>query len=425
MKRIIGLLLFLGLSLAQQTTTITFYFPVGVAGPLARYIESYIHEFEEQNPSIKVETIFGGDYNQNQAKVLAAIKAGNPPDVAILLSQQLRTLVALHAVVPISPYLKQDPRLKKEIEDIFPAFMLNSVLNGEIYSVPFQRSTPILFYNKEAFRQAGLNPNDPPTTWSQLIEDAKKLTLRDAQGNVVRYGVEIPTEDHSTWLLEALTIEAGGLLYDPKSNGCRVLINSKPVQEGIQFKADLARKYHVSPEGIISWNTAPGDFVAGKVAMIYHSTGSLSYIREHAHFPFGTAFLPKKVRYGVPTGGGNLYLIQGADPAKRQAALKLIEFLVSAPIQARWSIDSGYTAVRRASWQLPLLKEYAARWPQVLTALRQLPYAKAELPVYNLQRIKDIVARAEQSVVLSEANVIQATELAQQEADQALQPYCH
>ncbi|GAA5335242.1 ABC transporter substrate-binding protein [Thermus hydrothermalis] len=421
--KIAGLWVLLGIGLAQSTT-ITFYYPVGVAGPLARFIEGYVREFEAKNPDIRVNTVFGGNYEENQAKVVAAIKAGNPPDTAILLSQQLYTLLSLDAIEPLDAYIARDPELKQAVNDFFPAFMMNSTLDGKVYSLPFQRSTPILYYNKEAFREAGLDPEKPPATWDELVEYAKRLTKRDAQGRIVRYGVAIPTEDRSTWLLEALTIQAGGLLYDPAGKGCKVLVDTEPVRKGMQFKADLARKHGVSPEGVVAWGTTPGDFTAGKVAMIYHSTGSLGFIRTNARFPFGTAFLPKLVRYGTPTGGANFYLFKGSDPKKREATLRFIKFMTSPELQARWALDSGYVAARRSSWNLPIMQRYLQEWPQAKTARDQLAYARAELPVYNLQQVKDIIAEAEQAVVLGRKDVREATKEAQRRVEEALRPFC-
>lgn len=112
--RIVGLWVLLGIGLAQSTT-ITFYYPVGVAGPLARFIEGYVQEFEAKNPDIKVNTVFGGNYEENQAKVVAAIRAGNPPDTAILLSQQLYTLLAMDAIEPFDAYIAKDPELKGRV----------------------------------------------------------------------------------------------------------------------------------------------------------------------------------------------------------------------------------------------------------------------------------------------------------------------
>ncbi|MEN9202786.1 MAG: ABC transporter substrate-binding protein [Thermostichus sp. DG_1_6_bins_120] len=403
-----------------QTTTITFYYPVGVAGPLARFIETYVEEFEAQHPDINVETVFGGNYVENQSKIVAAQRAGTPPDVAILLSQELRTLISLDVVESMQPLIDADPEGEAMIADFFPAFLLNSTLDGEVWSIPFQRSTPVLYYNKEAFVEAGLDPDSPPTTWEELIKYAKKLTQRDAQGRVTRYGIAIPTGDRSTWLTEALVMQAGGSLYDPNSDGKVVTIDTPAMRAAMQYVYDLQHTHEVSPKGVIAWGTVPNDFAAGNVAMIYHSTGSLGFIRQNADFEFGTAFLPANKQYGVPTGGGNFYLLKGSDPAKREAVWTFTKWMTSPELLARWSIDSGYVAPRISSWELPTMKEYVAQYPQALTAREQLQYAQAELPVYALQEIKDIVSKAEQDIILGNAKIEEALAEAQRRADQVL-----
>jgi sn-glycerol 3-phosphate transport system substrate-binding protein len=419
MRRLLlsGVLL-LGVAAAQ--TQITFYYPVGVAGPLARFIESYVDEFEAEHPDIRVNTVFGGNYTENQAKVIAALRAGTPPDVAVLLSQELNTLISLDAVEPLDEIIAGDQEAQAMIDDFFPGFMRNSTLDDRIWSIPFQRSTPVLYFNKEALREAGLDPEDPPETWDELVEYAKQLTIRDAGGRVIRWGLAIPTEDRATWLLEGLVMQAGGSLYDPEGGGRVMTIDTPAVREALQFRWDLAQVHEVSPEGVIPWGTASNDFAAGNVAMIYHSTGSLGFIRDNADFEFGTAFQPRNERYGVPTGGGNFYLLKGADPAKRDAAWTFIKWMTTPEMAARWSIDSGYVATRQSAWEMPLMQEYTAQYPQALTARDQLEYAQAELPVFALQEIKDIVSRAEQDVVLGRASIEDAVAEAQRRADAVL-----
>jgi sn-glycerol 3-phosphate transport system substrate-binding protein len=419
MRRLLlsGVLL-LGVAAAQ--TQISFYYPVGVAGPLARFIESYVDEFEAEHPEIRVNTVFGGNYTENQAKVIAALRAGTPPDVAVLLSQELNTLISLDAVEPLDEVIAGDPEAQAMVDDFFPGFMRNSTLGGQIWSIPFQRSTPVLYYNKDAFREAGLDPEDPPETWDELVEHAKRLTVHDAGGRVTRWGLAIPTEDRATWLLEGLVMQAGGSLYDPEGGGRVMTIDTPAVREALQFRWDLAQVHEVSPEGVIPWGTASNDFAAGNVAMIYHSTGSLGFIRDNADFDFGTAFQARNERYGVPTGGGNFYLLKGADPAKRDATWTFIKWMTTPEMAARWSIDSGYVATRRSAWDLPLMQEYTDRYPQALTARDQLEYAQAELPVFALQEIKDIVSRAEQDVVLGRASIEDAVREAQRRADAVL-----
>ena len=102
-----------------------------------------------------------------------------------------------------------------------------------------------------------------------------------------------------TWLLEALTIAAGGLLYDVNNSCCKVLLSSKPTETAVQFLRDLGEKEKVSPPGPVDWGTTPNDFAAGKAAMVYYTTGGLGFIRTNAKFEFGTAFLAKDQRFDV------------------------------------------------------------------------------------------------------------------------------
>ena len=97
--------------------------------------------------------------------------------------------------------------------------------------------------------------------------------------------------------------------------------------------------------------------------MIYHSTGSLGFIRTNAKFEFGTAFLPKEVRFGAPTGGGNFYLFKATPPDRQKAAWEFVKWMTSPEMLARWSIDSGYVAPRKSSWDTPLMKDYVGEVP--------------------------------------------------------------
>ncbi len=384
---------------AGAQTKLQFYYPVGVSGPLARIIDGYVKEFNASHPSIQVDSVFAGSYTEAYSKTLAAIKGGTPPDVAIMLSQNLNDILSQDIVVPLDEYIQADAA-QVNLSDFFPAFMLNSQQGGKVWSIPFQRSTPVMYYNKEAFKEVGLDPAKPPQTQAELVAMAKKLTKRDASGRVTRWGLTIPSGGGAdTWLLEGLTIQAGGVLYDQNNSCCKVLLNSPPTETAVQFLRDLGEKEKVSPTGPIDWSTIANDFVAGKVAMIYYTTGGLGFIRNNAKFEFGTAFMAKGQRYGAPTGGGNFYLFKATPPDRRKAAWEFTKWMTSTDMLARWSIDSGYVAPRKSSWETPQMKDYTGKYPQALTARDQLPYALAELPVKNIIEVKRAIVTALQTAL--------------------------
>ena len=155
---------------ADAQTKLQFYYPVGVAGPLARIIDGLRPEWNQKNPQIQVEPVFAGSYTEAYAKTLAAIRGGTPPDVAIMLSQNLNDILGQDIVIPLDELIAADAAQVK-IDDFFPAFMLNSKQGGKIWSIPFQRSTPVMYYNKDAFKEAGLDPQKPPQTQAELVDD--------------------------------------------------------------------------------------------------------------------------------------------------------------------------------------------------------------------------------------------------------------
>ena len=173
--------------------------------------------------------------------------------------------------------------------------------------MPFQRSTIVLYWNKDAFRAAGLDPDRAPATWQEHAEFAAKLTQRNG-GDVTRWGMQIPSTGFPYWLFQALATEAGGTLAN--ADGTATDFANPACVEALRYWIDLSTKYQAHPPGIVDWGTTPRDFLEQKVAMIWTTTGNLSNIRTNAKFPFGVAMLPADKQRGSPTGGGNFYLFK-------------------------------------------------------------------------------------------------------------------
>ena len=193
--------------------------------------------------------------------------------------------------------------------------------------------------------------------------------------------------------------------------------------EALQFWLDLQNKYKVMQPGIVQWTDLPTQFLGGKVAMIYHTTGNLTNISKNATFEFGTAFLPGNKQLGAPTGGGNFYISAGISPERQKAAWEFIKFATSPERLAQWNIDTGYVAPRASSFETQLMKDYWARMPQAKVAFEQIPYAKPELTTYEASRMWRILNDNIQSAVTGEATAAQAMRNAQSQADEVLEKY--
>lgn len=371
---------------AQQLIRLTYYYPVGVSGPLARVMNEYVEEFNALHPDIEVVPVYSGDYDPTMQKVQTAVRGGNPPDVFIVEISELPTLLAMNAIEPLDEFVTEE-----FLSDFFPAFLENSYSDGHIWGIPFQRSTPVFYWNKEHFREAGLDPNKPPTTWDELREYAEKLTVRDpATGEVIRWGVTI-SGGWNDWLFQCFVRQNGSKLIDYHERSA--VFNSPEAVEALEFWVDLTQNLKVAPPHS-TWASTPPDFVAGRTSMLYHSTGVLTFIRDSAQFEFGVGFLPAKVSYGAEVGGGNLFIGKGIPEANKQAAWKFIEFLTTPEMAARWSRDSGYVATRKSAYEVPEMVAYTTENPEYLVARDQLQYAAGKMMSPAFQRVREILKTA-------------------------------
>ncbi|OYX00347.1 MAG: ABC transporter substrate-binding protein [Bosea sp. 32-68-6] len=409
-----------GLARAQAATEVSFFYPVAVGGPITKLIDSYAADFEKENPAIKLKPIYAGTYQETIVKALTAHKSGTPPVTSVLLSTDMFTLIDEDAIVSFDSFVKTEDD-KKWLASFFPAFMENSQTGGKTWGIPFQRSTVVLYWNKELFKEAGLDPEKPPASWAEQLDFAQKLTKKDASGNVTQWGIQIPSSGFPYWLFQGLSTQAGAILANAAGNTTNYA--DPAVVEALQYWVDLAQKHKVHPPGIVEWGTTPKDFFEKKVAMMWTTTGNLTNVRSNAKFPFGVAMLPAGKRRGSPTGGGNFYLSKKATPAQQEAAFKFIRWITTPERAAQWGIDTGYVAVSPAAYETAAMKTYAAGFPPALVARDQLPHAVAELSTHENQRVTKALNDGLQAALTGTKTPQKALEDAQAEAERILKPY--
>jgi sn-glycerol 3-phosphate transport system substrate-binding protein len=407
-------------ALAWAQVEVSFYYPVAVGGPITKIIDGFAADFEKENPGVKIRPIYSGSYQESIAKALTAVKSGEPPVTSILLSTDMFTLIDEDAIVPFDEIAKSADD-QAWVKSFYPAFMENSQTGGKTWGIPFQRSTIVLYWNKEMFKEAGLDPNRPPANWSEQLEYAQKLTKRDAAGKVTQWGIQIPSSGFPYWLFQALAIQNGVNLMN--AAGTETYYDRPEVVGALQYWVDLARRHKVHPEGIVEWGTTPKDFFERKMAMMWTTTGNLTNVRNNAKFDFGVAMLPAGKQRGSPTGGGNFYVFKKSTPAQREAALKFIKWITQPARAAQWGIDTGYVAVRPDAFDTPAMKQYVAGFPAAAVARDQLPYAKAELSTHDNQRVTKALNDGLQAALTGTKSPEQALKDAQREAERLLRPY--
>ncbi len=396
---------------ASAETELTMYYPIAVGGALTEVVDGIVAGFEKENPDIKVNAIYSGNYDDTRVRALSALNSGEPAQLAVMFSIDAYDLIEQDLIVPFDDLVED----KAWLDSFYPALMANGKIEGKTWGIPFQRSTIVAYYNKDLFRAAGLDPESPPTTWYDLISMGKKLTKGDT------YGIMIPSTGYPYWMFQALAIQNGVEVM--AGDGLSTSFDDPKVVETLEFWKSLSADYGVMPTGTVEWGTLRQAFLEGQTAMMWHSTGNLTAVKKNAEFDFGVAMLPGNKRLGSPTGGGNFYIFKDTSDEEKAAAMKLIEYMTAPEQAAEWSIATGYMGVSPAAYETEALKSYTKDFPPALVARNQLEHAVAEFSTFETARVRDGLNNAIQSALTGAKEPKEALEEAQKSADRLLKAY--
>lgn len=397
---------------AVAETELTMYYPIAVGGALTDVVDGIVAQFEAANPDIKVNAIYSGNYDDTRVRALSAIASGEPAQLAVMFSIDAYDLIEQEQIVAFEDIDGVDAEW---LDSFYPALMANSRIEGKTWGIPFQRSTIVAYYNKDMFRDAGLDPEAPPASWEELVSMGKALT-KDGT-----YGLMIPSTGYPYWMFQALAIQNGKELMS--GDGLETYFDDAAVVETLDFWKSLSTEQGIMPEGTVEWGTLRQAFLEGQTAMMWHSTGNLTAVKNDAGFDFGVAELPANVRPGSPTGGGNFYVFQDTTDEERAAALKLIEFMTAPEQAAEWSIATGYMGVSPAAYETEALKAYTKEFPPALVARNQLENAVAEFSTFETARVRDGLNNAIQAALTGSKSPADALAEAQGSAERLLKDY--
>lgn len=408
---------------APSATTVTFYFPVQAAGPLTKIMEGYVAEFHAQNPDIKVAAVYSGSYDDTQIKAITAAKSGNPPTVAQMAAADMYLFLNKGVVRPIDDFVKTKED-KEWLDGFMPVYLSAAEKDGHTWCVPYARSTAIMFYNKDAFKEGGLDPEKPPTTWTELVEYGKAVTKKGTSSKMTRWGIGIPGSIASGYWMMNILAAQNGLIELSDKTGTKTFLDDPKVVEALQFWVDLDRVHGIHPPGVLEWGTTPKDFVEQRLAMIWTTTGNLTNIKNQVStFSFGVARMPGNPKSASVLGGGGLYIFEDAPKASQQAGFKFVRFLTSAEKMADYNIKTGYIAARDDAWETDAMKKYIKEFPAVTVARDQIPLCMAEVATLEQARLKQLLADAVAAAATGQKSPKQALADAQNEMDRVLAKY--
>ena len=356
-----------------------------VSGGRGKVLQAQVDEFNALNNGVTVNATYQGTYYDMGAKLQAAVASGEKPEMVQLEIGRIGLYAFQDELVDLNPYFKRDG---EKVEDFIPGLMNYSYLNNKLIALPHGRSTPLFYYNKDLFKAAGLDPEKAPATWEELAVYAQKLST----GGV--YGFSVPID---TWYYLAMVMAAGGDLFNKEGNN--IGFNNEAGAKPLRFWLDLIQKgyMHVPPgQEYNSSEACRNNFIAGKVAMMMQSTGSLVEMVTAAKFEVGVGFMPKEVRYAVPPGGANYMLMAGHPKAKEEAAWQFLKWITNTQNSAHYSINTGYFPTRFSALETQIFKDYAAKYPNATISVDQLQYANFPSPFQpEWAEIKDVIVNNE------------------------------
>lgn len=389
--------------------TITFWH--GMSGVLLPAIDELTRDFNRLNPGVVVNAQYQGNYGVLNQKLIAAVAAGTPPTISQVFPTWTDQLMRANAIVPVSRFFRGPDGLSDEdLNDLVPILRQANTFGGTMWTMPFNKSLYILFYNADLFKELNLKV---PQTWDEFVSAARALTKEDG-GRVVRYGFVVrPNVDYFTTML----LSNGGAFLRSERE---VAFNSPAGVEALQWLADLVQKHKVA---YLLPGFADADFGAGKVAMYVATNPGLSFAKAAVggKFQIGLAPLPYKKTRATILSGTDVAIMARATPEQQAAAWKYIKFLTGTTGTTRWSLRTFYMPVRRSARDSTLMRVYLRDNPEHRAGLESLEFARTEPSMAEWQEIRDIISDAVEQALLGKATPQQALDAAAQKANRLLQ----
>ena len=349
-------------------TTITFWHSMG--GVNGEALDYLVNRFNTENTfGIQVDAQYQGEYDDAINKLKSAQIGNMGADLVQIYDIGTRFMIDSGWVVPMQELMDADGWDKSVIEPNIAAYY---TVDDKLYSMPFNSSTPILYYNKDMFEKAGVT--QVPSSLMEIADVADALVQKGGAGEPVSLGIY-------GWFFEQFTCKQG-LSYVNNGNGRQAAATAVDFdQNGAAVNTLTAWKelYDKGYAPIVGRGGDSGlaDFSSGKSAITLGSTASLKQILGDVNgkFEVGTAYFPKvnaDDKGGVSIGGASLWALDNQDDTKKAATWEFVKFLVSPESQAYWNAQTGYFPVTTAAHDEPVFKENMARYPQFGTAIDQL-----------------------------------------------------
>lgn len=385
----------LGPALAQ--TEVPFWHAMD--GPAGRLLSAFGQEFNAKQAQYRVLPQYVGDYRDAETKLVAALRTGGQP---VLFQAEISFFPRL---VGEGRALALDAHLNLErafVEDLFEPAWNYGVMEGRRYGLPLNTSTPVLFYNLDAFRAKGLKA---PRNWKEFEEVARALTTRQAKGFIF-------VTDPQAWLFEAMVTSRGGsLVRDGRPN-----FTGKEALEALEMLYRMNRAGLLSVRSMAEATFAQLDFVRTKGMMVMASIANWPAAENFSFaFTLGVAPVPREPGGRVPMGGAQLVVLKGASEAQVRGALEFWKYLMEPQNVARWVQAGYYVPVRKSA--IPLLEGFYRENPFRKVAFEQIAVAQERPRLPQFSAWASLLAEALEKALKGGVPPQQVLEEAQKKAE--------
>jgi len=329
---------------------------MGLTGQGGELLTRFGEDFNKTQSEYRVVVSFKGQYPEQRAAAVAAYRAGNPPHIMQMFDAGSGDMMsAKSAIVPVSEVFRRAGLQFNPADFIAPARGYYGLPNGDLLSMPFNVSTTVLFYNKDAFRKAGLDPEKPPRTWPELIDTAKKIRST----NAAACGF---TTTWLAWVMLEQIASRHNIQLGTQGNGrggldtTLTLANNPVLTRQLQTVIDMQKDKSFDYGG--RSNDAAAKFISGECAMLTQSSGGLGSIAQGAKFAFGTAQLPfwpdvSGAPYATTIGGASLWVFNAPNrtAAEYRGVARFLDFLRSDPVMTEWAKATGFLPATNSAFR--------------------------------------------------------------------------
>lgn len=310
--------------------------------------------------NIRITAEYQGSYDELHTKLKSAFIANEQPAISVMEIASIKSFADAGMIEPLENYISDE----KESQ-FLPGLMDNSYVDGKLYGVPYLRSTPIFYYNKTLFDQAGIT--SAPTNWEELASTSKQLESIGVKG----FGFL-----NDIWHFEAYTQGNGGNIVN--ADETEAIFNQAPAVEAVEFLKEGIEKYNFKYySGNNASDTRTTEIMNQKIGMWVDSTGSLNNTLDIAGqngYEIGTAFIPCGKEYSVPTGGCNIVMTSKLTDEEKEAAALFINFMTEEEQVVYSHKKTGYLPTTISSTTHPEIEALYESTPQFKVAVDQLQY---------------------------------------------------